>query len=269
MFDDNEDDEKWLKKRERVINGSIDSVLRGTGVWGAVVATLKNMAIRWHEQREKGYNADESAVLMEMLNVSPPLGIKARKIVSAEKTLNYNKKVIDEMETFNLDNPMWSAYTSYIEATTNVPVNRIYNKTVNVRDALDAKHSALERALMFSGYSKWNLGIPSEEIEKIKKKQKFGIKKFQKKREELKEVIKEEKKQEKEGKKTTFSCSAIKTNGERCNNSVEKAGARCTVHTKVEQRKDGKETVCTATRTNGKPCNMKTTAKSGLCVYHD
>ena len=29
---------------------------------------------------------------MEMLNVSPPLGIKARKIVNAEKTLNYNKK---------------------------------------------------------------------------------------------------------------------------------------------------------------------------------
>ena len=44
---------------------------------------------------------------MEMLNVSPPLGIKARKLVNAEKTLNYNKKVIDEMETFDIDNPQW------------------------------------------------------------------------------------------------------------------------------------------------------------------
>ena len=33
MFDDNEDDEKFLKKKERMINGSIDSVLRGTGLW--------------------------------------------------------------------------------------------------------------------------------------------------------------------------------------------------------------------------------------------
>ena len=142
MFDDDEDDEQFLKKKERMINGSIDSVLRGTGVWGAAVATLKNMAIKWHEQRDKVYNADESAVLMEMLNVSPPLGIKARKLVNAEKTLNYNKKVIDEMETFDIDNPMWSAVTSYTEATTNVPLNRLYNKTQNVRESLDNQHNA-------------------------------------------------------------------------------------------------------------------------------
>jgi len=174
MFDDDEEDERWLKKKERMVNGSIDSVLRGTGVWGAAVATLKNMAIKWHEQRDKGYNADESAVLMEMLNVSPPLGIKARKIVNAEKTLNYNKKTIEEMETFDIDNPQWSAVTNYIEATTNVPLNRLYNKTQNVRESLDNQHNALERVLMFSGWSKWNLGI--EDVKKSKKKQDFSIK---------------------------------------------------------------------------------------------
>jgi hypothetical protein len=177
MFDDDEDDEQFVKKKERMINGSIDSVLRGAGVWGSAVATLKNMAIKWHKQREKGYNADESAVLMEALNVSPPLGIKARKIVNAEKTLNYNKKVIEEMETFDIDNPMWSAVTSYTEAITNVPLNRLYNKTLNVRNSLNSQYTALERALMFSGWSQWNLGIPNEKIEKVKKKQKFSTKK--------------------------------------------------------------------------------------------
>ena len=133
------------------------------------------MAIKWHEQRDKGYNADESAVLMEMLNVSPPLGIKARKTVNAEKTLNYNKKTIDEMSTFDIDNPQWSAYTNYIESTTNIPLNRLYNKTMNVRESLNNQHSALERVLLFSGWSKWNLGI--EDVGKEKKKQKFGNKK--------------------------------------------------------------------------------------------
>ena len=158
LFDDNEDDEKFLKKKERMINGSIDSVLRGSGVMGAVVATMKNMAMKFAEQREAGYNKDESAVLMEMLNVSPPLGIKARKIVNAEKTLNYNKKAIEEMETFDIDNPQWSAATSYIEGVTNVPVNRLYNKTQNMREALNNQHSAWQRALMFMGWSKYNLG---------------------------------------------------------------------------------------------------------------
>ena len=75
-----------------MINGSIDSVLRGAGIMGAVVSTFKNMAIKFAEQRQKGYNKDESAVIMEMLNVSPPLGIKARKIVNAEKNTKLQQK---------------------------------------------------------------------------------------------------------------------------------------------------------------------------------
>jgi hypothetical protein len=173
MFDDDEDDEKLLKKKERVINGSIDSVLRGTGVMGAVVATLKNMAIKFSEQREKGYNKDESAVLMEMLNVSPPLGIKARKLVNAEKTLNYNKSIINEMGTFDIDNPLWSAVTNVIEATTNAPVNRMYNKTQNTRNSLNNQYTAFQRALFFSGYTTWSLNLgDTQKMKDIKEKAK-------------------------------------------------------------------------------------------------
>ncbi len=175
MFDDDEDDKRMLAKKERIVNGTLDSVLRGSGVWGAAISTLKNMAFAYHKEREKDWNGDEASVLVEALNVSPPLGIKARKIVNAERTLNYNRKTIDEMETFDIDNPQWSANTSYIEALTNVPLNRLYNKTMNVRESLNNQQGALERVLMFSGWSKWNLGV--EDIEKEKKKQKFSTKK--------------------------------------------------------------------------------------------
>ena len=109
---------------------------------------------------------------MEMLNVSPPLGIKARKMVNAEKTLNYNRKVIDEMETFDIDNPMWSAVTNYIEATTNAPTNRLYNKTQNVRQSLNNQNEAYQRVLMFGGWSQYNLDVENEKMEKIKEKTK-------------------------------------------------------------------------------------------------
>ena len=107
--------------------------------------------------------------MLEMLNVSPPLGIKARKISNAEKTLNYNKKVIEQMETFDVDNPVWSAVTSYTEAVTNLPVNRLYNKTQNVRQSLNSDHEDWQRALMFMGWSQYNLGIENEEINQVKK----------------------------------------------------------------------------------------------------
>ena len=170
MFDDDEEDNNklFLKKKERLINGSIDSVLRGTGMIGAVVATLKNVAIAFARQRDVDYNPDESAVLIQALNLSPVIGIKARKISNAEKTLNYNKKVIKEMETFDIDNPQWSAATNYIEAGTNIPLNRLYNKTQNVRQALNNDHAAWERALLITGWSQYNLDLENKKMDAIK-----------------------------------------------------------------------------------------------------
>tara|TARA_R100000664_G_C2742287_1_gene130551 strand:+ start:1 stop:1386 length:1386 start_codon:yes stop_codon:yes gene_type:complete len=276
--EDEEEDEKFLKKKERMIQGAIDSVLRGTGVWGSAISTLKNMAIKWHEQREKGYNKDESAVLMEMLNVSPPVGIKARKIVNAEKTLNYNKDIIKEMDTFDIDNPMWSAVTNYIEATTNIPVNRMYNKTINIRDSLNNQYSAFKRALMFSGWSRWNLMIEDtdkikevkesiKEKKKIKSKKEAKIKK-EKKKKEQEEVNKAVIEENKEKSKKDGICAAVSKGGKRCKNKAVNGGF-CTVHEKAPQRQDGKQTQCKKIKSDGKRCGMKTSNKSGYCYYHD
>jgi len=178
--DDEDEDkrvEEYLKKKERVINGSIDTILRGSGIYGVAVSTLKNMAIKFMEQREKGYNPDESAVIMEMLNFSPVVGIKARRIVNAEKTLNYNKKIIEEMETFDIDNPQWSAVTNYVQTITTAPTNKIYQKTINLRNAADNDYTALQRLMFLSGYTTWSLGLGDtkkmkDKKEKVKSKKK-------------------------------------------------------------------------------------------------
>jgi hypothetical protein len=172
---DSEDEDKraeaYLTKKQRVIQGSIDTILRGSGIYGVAVSTLKNMAIKFLEQREKGYNKDESAVIMEMLNFSPVVGIKARRIVNAEKTLNYNKKVIEEMETFDIDNPMWSAVTNYTQTITTAPTNKIYQKVINLKNAADNDYTALQRLLFFSGYTTWSLNLgDTQKMKNIKEK---------------------------------------------------------------------------------------------------
>ena len=128
------------------------------------------------EQRDAGYNKDEAAVLLELLNVSPPLGIKARQIVNAEKTLNYEKDAIEDMETFDIDNPQWSAVANYISATTNIPTAQIYRNIQNARDALDERYATWQRILMAMGWSKYNIGADDviEEDSKTKKKKKHG-----------------------------------------------------------------------------------------------
>ena len=275
---ENDDEERRaqqvLKKKERVINGAIDTILRGSGIYGVAVSTIKNMTIKFLEQREKGYNKDESAVIMEMLNFSPVVGIKARKIVNAEKTLNYNKKVIDEMETFDIDNPQWSAVTNYTEAFTNIPLNRLYNKTQNVRQALNNDHATWERTLMFLGWSQYNLDLENKKMEgikedikvksKIESKKKAKIKREEKKKTDLKEKeaegIEKQKKEKKEGKQVT--CLV-------CKIPVVKGKKYCTIHEKAEQRSDGKKRQCRKRKKDGKRCNMQTSSKSGYCYYHD
>ena len=175
---ENDDEEKraeqFLKKKERVINGSIDTILRGSGIYGVAVSTLKNMIIKFIEQRDpEKYNKDESAVLMELANFSPVVGIKFRRIVNAEKTLNYNVGVMNEMETFDVDNPQWSAATNYIQTLTTAPVNKIYQKTINLRNASDNQYTAFQRALFLSGYTTWSLNLgDTEKMKEIKEKTK-------------------------------------------------------------------------------------------------
>ena len=272
MFDDDQDEDQVLKKSERVIQGSIDSILRGAGIYGAVASTLKNMIIKFKEQREKGYNKDESAVPMELLNFSPVVGIKIRQLVNAEKTLNYNENIISEMETFEADNPQWSAVTNYTQALTNFPANRLYQKSINMRNALDKDYTNFQRVLFFSGYTTWSLGlgdnervIEAKEKVKINKENARKEKRVQKKIEKIaanKSII-EENKKKKDGR-----CAHVNTSGSRCKNKAIKDGL-CSIHEKVEKRTDGKQLQCRKRKSDGTRCKMMTTNKSQYCYYHD
>ena len=62
-FDDDDDDEdknKLKKKKEfMVANGMVDSILRGAGIGGAAVATVKNAILEYYKQEEKEYGTDQ------------------------------------------------------------------------------------------------------------------------------------------------------------------------------------------------------------------
>ena len=160
LFGDDEDDEEFFdKKRERVLNGSVDSVLRGMGIQGAIVSTLKNMARTFYKEQQKTFNKDESAVIMEMINLSPPLGIKLRQIRNAERTIRWNKDLIDEVPYYNLKNPVWEASFSTVQGLTNIPLARMHQKVTNISEAFGEDIAAWQRLALMMGWTTWNLGI--------------------------------------------------------------------------------------------------------------
>jgi len=275
MFGGDDDEEFFKKKKQRVADSMADGILRGLGVHGAVISTIKNIILK----RAAG---DRDSILVEALKVSPPLSIKARQLLSADRTLRWNKDIIKEMETFDIDNPMWNAVFNVIEFATNLPLARMESKYKNVRESLNKQHEAWQRIAFLLGWAPWNFNIKNEQIEEVKKeiknqktykrKKKQQVGKEEKKAEEQikidKQVVKEKELQEK-GILVDPKCSSVKSGGGRCGISVSNAGDKCTIHEKVEQNETGKKAQCKKVKKDGKKCKMKTSSKSGYCYYHD
>jgi hypothetical protein len=274
MGDDEEDD--FDKKKERILNGMIDSVLSGIGYGGKAVSTVKNSIREYIKQKDKGWNADHTYTILSLLSFSPPIGSKLRKIYGSIQTEQFNQGVFTR-RGLTLDNPIWSGIGNVVEGVTNVPLGRIAQKMLNIDNAMDDSNSFFERAALLLGWNTWDLGIKDKDIEavkdelteekKVETKKKQKIKKEEKKIEKAKEneaVIKENKKKSKKD----GICSAISKGGKRCKSKAVNGGF-CTVHEKAEQNIMGVKSQCKKIKDGGKRCGMQTASKSGFCYYHD
>tara|TARA_R100000231_G_scaffold129802_3_gene101302 strand:+ start:1318 stop:10482 length:9165 start_codon:yes stop_codon:yes gene_type:complete len=273
-FGDDDEEEEKVDAYARVGNGMLDSVLRGSGFMGAAVSTMKNVVLEFLEQEEKKHRADHAYTIIEAFNYSPPIGIKARKLYSATQTWEFNRDVIKEMPLTDIDNPVYGAATSAIEAITNAPVYRAYSKIRNIREAMNSDHETYKRVALLLGWSTWNFGIQNEDViearqqvkerKKKERKEKRDAEQTEKNRVLEEKFLNEQKQEKKEGKEVT--CAAANKAGVRCKNKPVD-GIYCTVHQKVEQ--GDKQVQCKKIKKDGKRCKMQTKNKSGLCYYHD
>jgi hypothetical protein len=296
MFGDDDDDgeerqEAIDKKTSRVMNGMVDGILRGAGIGGAVVSTLKNVLLQHLKQKEKlddgKFYTDykESEVIIELLNLSPPIGIKARKISSGLKTWLYNRDVIDHMSKTDIDNPIYDATFSVVEGLTNLPLGRAHDKLMNLREAADSDHETWKRVAMFLGWNKWSFGIQNQSLTDAKGEVRDLKDAATEKRREERKVEREKEREEEDQKvedenleiqeeeraqgEENILCAAVNRAGKRCGTKVVEGKNFCTIHEEAEQRTDGAKKQCSHVKSDGKRCKMQTSNKSGLCYYHD
>ena len=264
--------EKQENKTERIFNGALDSLLRGSGIYGAVVATLKNTIKKFAEERGKDWKADYGNVVVELLNLSPSIGSKFRKIYSAMKNDKYNKNIYDRMGYDTLDNPIYQTISLGVEGTTNIPINRMLRKVDNIKASFDEKNSAIQRIFVALGWDQWSLGIDTyEEVDKAReelKQEKKEQKEKEKtnKQEALENKFEQDQKRERKQGKKNITCSAVTSTGVRCKRKPVKGG-KCTIHEKVETI--NKKRQCKRRKADGTRCKMMTNSKSQLCYYHD
>jgi len=170
-FEDDEEDNKILDaKGARMANSMVDTILRGTGVYGAAVSTIKNVLLKFKQQEDKGWNADHTYTVIEFANLSPPIGSKARKLYSGIQTWKFNKEAIADYGP-GIGNPIYQAFGNVVAAGTNIPLDRLFNKINNLKATLNSQNQAWQRFANFLGWNTWDVGsVANPKLEKLKNK---------------------------------------------------------------------------------------------------
>ena len=166
--DDDDNEELKDKKIERLGNTVVDSLLRGTGIYGAVIATAKNIAIEFWKQDQKGYKADHAYTLLAFANISPPIGSKMRKLYSATQTRKFNKEIMESMGV-TINNPILPAVGTGVEAFTNIPLGRVITKVNNAKEALNEENAIWQRMALIMGWNTWDVGVKNLKVEEARR----------------------------------------------------------------------------------------------------
>ena len=183
LFSDEEDD-KEKEKIGRIGNGIADTLLRGSGVYGAGVAMIKNIVMEAIKQYNSG-RPDYTKAAAKITSISPPVDSKIRKLQSVGRTFTY-KQEIEKMRTrgFDIDNPAYMAVGQTVSALANIPLDRAVRKMNNLKTAVDQDTELWQSIGLALGYSEWDLGMiqaqqkKDREQKKADKVKKAYMKKF-------------------------------------------------------------------------------------------
>ena len=169
-FGDDAADEEKEEKLIATLEGSLDSILRGTGVGGAAIYTLKNVIMDIYERSERSRPEYVDAV-WEVASFSPPIDSKISRLKGAAWYFDSKKRRQEIFDKgFSLDNPAYMAFAKVIAATTNVPLDRALIKIENINDAFASDTETWMRIAILLGWPKWTLESKGDkELTKEKK----------------------------------------------------------------------------------------------------
>lgn len=161
----NEDEEEIDEKTIGVLNGMLDSLLKGMGVSGTIVSALKDIGVDIYDRSQKPRPEYDKAIL-QAFNVAPPVDVKISKARRAANTYEYNRKNPMMKDAYNINNPAYMSTALMVAAATNIPLDRLLQKMINVNDAMREDQENWKSIMLFMGWSEWQLNSKQENEEK-------------------------------------------------------------------------------------------------------
>ncbi len=170
-FDDEEDEEKKQKYYDTA-NSMLDNILRGLGWGGALVSMMKNVGIdiyeRSDEENQSYKGAEYWKSTFKLFDFSPPMDIKVQKFQRALENWEYNSWRPEVNDPFSIDNPAYKSLALMIASTTNIPLDRLLQKTQNIEAALQEDQETWKRIALVLGWPEWQLETSAQKNTRLK-----------------------------------------------------------------------------------------------------
>ena len=161
--DDDDTSEKDKEKYIRTLNGMADTILRGTGVGGAVISVIKNGILKYIEE-QNSKRPDYTKVGLEAINLSPPISSRIKKMINIGRVFTYRQTRKDMRELgYDIDNPYYQVAGQTLSAAFNLPADRLVQKMRNIKDALDDQNETWQRIALALGWPDWQIGIDDKQ----------------------------------------------------------------------------------------------------------
>ena len=136
---DDEEDKKALN----AYNSMSSTILRGMGLYGAVIDAGKNVLVESINQNSKA-RPDHVATLLKAASISPPLSKKLNDLKSIGHAHNYNN-----------DDKWTTTAAKGVAVTTNLPTDWVQKKGKAIQNLSNEQFTAIQKLLMLAGYSEY------------------------------------------------------------------------------------------------------------------
>ena len=152
-FSDKDKDDKLVN----TVNGMLDSSLRGLGLGGVSIQVLKNLGLDLYK-RSKRDRPEYADSYYKLLEFSPAIKSKLSRFKSAAYPFDSKKRRAEVFDKgFSLDNPAYESMAKVVTAVTNVPLDRMYLKIDNLKNATADETETWMGVANVLGWPTWQL----------------------------------------------------------------------------------------------------------------
>jgi hypothetical protein len=174
VLGDDEEPEEEKERYIKVVDGMLSNILKGFGVGGVGISTMKSFIQDLYSKYSKSQEPDAnwyeknpkySESAWKLLEFSPPISIKMRKIKSALTNWEINKGM-HENNPWAYGDPIYESTALAISGLTDIPLDRLMYKLENIKAAFFDDLQTWQSIARLMGYKEWEVETKDQKEER-------------------------------------------------------------------------------------------------------